>query len=154
MTPAPGWPGLRQKAMFKGRRCLEPAPDFNKLTPVQRIGAAAMSKPLGTIIILLVASLIVGWILKALDLDAQDLLLWIGGFADTLMDIFAGFLGWAAGPILVGAVVVVPIWLLRVIWKKAANRRRSSIFPPLGYYNIIFVQYISPKSTIPFHHYS
>ena len=82
-----------------------------------------MSKPLGTIIKLLVASLIVGWILKALNLDAQDLLLWIGGFADTLMDIFAGFLGWAAGPILVGAVVVVPIWLLRVIWKKAADRR-------------------------------
>ena len=82
-----------------------------------------MSKPIGTIIKLLVASLIVGWILYALNLDARDLLDSLGGFADTLMDIFAGFVGWAAGPILVGAVIVVPIWLLRVIWRKAAERR-------------------------------
>jgi hypothetical protein len=82
-----------------------------------------MSNPIGTIIKLLVASLIVGWILKALDMDARKLLESFGGFADTLMDIFAGFVGLAAGPILVGAVIVVPIWLIRVIWKKAAERR-------------------------------
>jgi predicted acyltransferase len=83
----------------------------------------SMSNPIGTIIKLLVASLIVGWILKALNLDASDLLDSLGGFADTLMNIFAGFVGWAAGPILVGAVIVVPIWLIRVIWKRAAERR-------------------------------
>ena len=83
-----------------------------------------MSNPLVTIIKLLVASLIVGWILKALDMDARKLLESLGGFADTLMNIFAGFVGWAAGPILVGAVVVVPIWLLRVIWRRTAERRR------------------------------
>ena len=83
----------------------------------------SMSNPIGNIIKLLVASLIVGWILKALNLDASDLLDSLGGFADTLMNIFAGFVGWAAGPILVGAVIVVPIWLIRVIWKRAAERR-------------------------------
>ena len=83
----------------------------------------SMSNPIGAIIKLLVASLIVGWILKALNLDASDLLDSLGGFADTLMNIFAGFVGWAAGPILVGAVIVVPIWLIRVIWKRAAERR-------------------------------
>lgn len=76
-----------------------------------------------TIIKLAVASLIVGWILKALNLDARDLLRWIGGFADKLMDVFAGFLGWAVGPILVGAVVVIPIWLIWFLWKKASARR-------------------------------
>jgi len=83
----------------------------------------SMSNPIGNIIKLLVASLIVGWILKALNLDASDLLDSLGGFADTLMNIFAGFVGWRAGPILVGAVIVVPIWLIRVIWKRAAERR-------------------------------
>lgn len=82
-----------------------------------------MSNPIGTIIKLLVASLIVGWILKALNLDALKLLQSLGGFADTVMYIFAGFLGWAAGPIIMGAIVVVPIWLIRVIWKRAAERR-------------------------------
>ena len=76
-----------------------------------------------TIIKLVVASLIVGWILKALNLDARDLLSWLGSFADKLMDVFAGFLGWAVGPILVGAVVVIPIWLIWLVWKKAMERR-------------------------------
>ena len=60
-----------------------------------------MSNPIDTIIKLLVASLIVGWISKALNLDARDLLQSLGGFADTLMNKFTGFVGWAAGPILV-----------------------------------------------------
>ncbi len=55
-----------------------------------------MSNPIGTIIKLLFASLIVGWKLKALNLDARDLLQFLGGFANTLMNIFTGFVGWAA----------------------------------------------------------
>lgn len=82
-----------------------------------------MSDPFRTTIKLLVASLIVGWLLKALNLDGEDLLNWLGDFANTLMDVFAGFFGWAVGPILVGAVVVVPIWLIRLIWKKAVEKK-------------------------------
>lgn len=82
-----------------------------------------MSDPFRTTIKLLVASLIVGWLLKALNLDGADLLNWLGDFANTLMDVFAGLFSWAVGPILVGAVVVVPIWLIRLIWKKAVKKK-------------------------------
>ncbi len=63
-------------------------------------------------------------------LDAEDLLNWLGDFANTPMDVFAGFFNWAVGPILVGAVVGVPLWLtdkfpLVVIWTPVRQGGRS-----------------------------
>ncbi len=81
-----------------------------------------MDSPVKTILKLLVASLLVGWLLKALDLDAESLLKFLGSFADSLMNIFAGIFEWSLSPILVGALVVIPIWLIRLIWKKAMEK--------------------------------
>jgi len=78
--------------------------------------------PIKTILKLLVASLLVGWLLKALNLDAKSLLEFIGGFADGLMNIFASIFEWSLSPILIGALVVIPIWVIRVIWKKAMEK--------------------------------
>ena len=80
------------------------------------------SSPVKTVIKLLVASLLVGWLLKALNLDAQNVLMFLGGIADSLMNVFAGIFEWSLSPILVGAVVVIPIWLIRLIWKKAMEK--------------------------------
>ncbi len=80
------------------------------------------NSPIKTILKLLVASLLVGWLLKALDLDAQKLLEFLGSFADKLMNIFAGIFEWSLSPILIGALVVIPIWVIRLIWKKAMEK--------------------------------
>ncbi|MFP6713176.1 MAG: hypothetical protein VB913_15935 [Rhodospirillales bacterium] len=81
-----------------------------------------MNSPVKTIFKLLVASLLVGWLLKALDLDAKSLLEFLGSFADSLMNIFAGIFEWSLSPILIGALVVIPIWIIRLIWKKATEK--------------------------------
>jgi hypothetical protein len=81
-----------------------------------------MNSPVKTVVKLLVASLLVGWLLKALNLDAESLLRFLGGFADSLMNILAGIFEWSLSPILIGALVVIPIWLIRLIWKKAMEK--------------------------------
>jgi len=66
----------------------------------------------GTIIKLLVASLVLGFILKALDIDPRDLLL---NFGETIQHVFswAGeFVASSMQYVLVGAVIVVPVWLI------------------------------------------
>ena len=45
--------------------------------------------------------------------------MFLGGIADSLMNVFAGIFEWSLSPILVGAAVVLPIWIIRLIWKKA-----------------------------------
>ena len=81
-----------------------------------------MNSPVKTVIKLLVASLLVGWLLKALNLDAESLLRFLGGFADSLMNILAGIFEWSLSPILIGALVVIPIWLIRLICRKAMEK--------------------------------
>ena len=81
-----------------------------------------MNSPVKTVIKLVVTSLFVGWLLMALDLDAESLLLFLGGFADSLVNIVAGIFKWSLSPILIGALVVIPIWLIRVIWRKATEK--------------------------------
>jgi len=71
-----------------------------------------MPNVVGTIIKLLIASLIVGVILSWLDLDALGFLRWIGHSFHDIVAFFGEFARWALGPILVGAVLVVPIWLI------------------------------------------
>jgi hypothetical protein len=81
-----------------------------------------MRQPVKTVVKILIASLIVGWILKALDIDAMGVLRGLGSFVDKLIGIFAGLLEWAIGPVVVGAVVVVPIWLIWFVWRKAFDK--------------------------------
>jgi hypothetical protein len=39
-----------------------------------------------------------------------------------VIDVFAGILEWSLAPILVGAVVVVPIWVIWFLWKKTFDK--------------------------------
>lgn len=85
---------------------------------------------LGTLLRLLLASLIVGLVLTWLDVEPNDLVARArAAFAWALAQVRAvtGDLvdsaGDVVGYVLVGAVVVVPIWLLSVLWK--ALRRRG-----------------------------
>lgn len=67
---------------------------------------------IGTILKILLASLVLGFILKFLEISPKDLLL---DFGTTVQKAFAWAGDFVAGSIeyvLVGAVIVVPIWLI------------------------------------------
>jgi hypothetical protein len=81
-----------------------------------------MRQPVRTIVKILIASLIVGLILKGFDIEPMSLLRGLGGFAQRVIDVFSGILEWSLAPILVGAVVVVPIWVIWFVWKKTFDK--------------------------------
>ena len=81
-----------------------------------------MRQPVRTIVKILIASLIVGLILKGFKIEPLSLLHGLGGFVQRVIDVFAGILEWSLAPILVGAVVVVPIWVIWFLWKKTFDK--------------------------------
>ncbi len=78
-----------------------------------------------TLLKLLAASLIVGLIMSWFDITPRSL---IANFGDTVVRIFGqavSFLDWAVGYVLVGAIIVVPIWLLVVLLDRAKRNKGS-----------------------------
>lgn len=58
------------------------------------------------------ACLIVGLILSLFGIDPWQLYGRVGDMADDAAGAVAGFIGWAWRYIVIGAVIVVPLWLL------------------------------------------
>lgn len=83
-----------------------------------------MSKGLGsTILKLLIASLLVGLVMSWFDITPRSL---IENFGDTVVRMFGKvvtFFSWAFEYILLGAVIVVPIWLIVFLIDRAKGRR-------------------------------
>ena len=69
----------------------------------------------GTIAKIAIASLVVGLILSFLDVSPRRALEGLGGVAQSAMEMVASFFAWALEYIIVGAAVVVPIWLIMVL---------------------------------------
>ena len=82
-----------------------------------------MPNVIGTLVKLLLASLVVGVILNFMDLDAVGFLRWLGTSFRDLVGVFGDFAEWAVQPILVGAVLVVPIWLVALLIGKARGNK-------------------------------
>lgn len=59
-----------------------------------------------------IACLIVGLILSAFGVDPWQIYAWVGATVDDAFAGFAGFFSWAWRYIVIGAVIVVPLWLL------------------------------------------
>jgi len=76
----------------------------------------------GTIIKLLVLSLIVGMLLKFLNVNPENLLSSLGGFFEWLVQISAGLIDWGLGYVLIGAAVVVPIYVVIVLLRVARGK--------------------------------
>ena len=76
----------------------------------------------GTVIKLLVASLIVGWLLSFLGVTPQDLIANLSGLGSGLWNTARDFFGWAGGYMLLGALVVLPIWLALYLWGRFRSR--------------------------------
>jgi hypothetical protein len=76
----------------------------------------------GTLVKLLIASLVVGMIMAFLGITPRDVLGYVTGFANEAMNNAAAWAGSAISYVLLGAVIVIPIWLLSVLFK-TFNRR-------------------------------
>lgn len=77
----------------------------------------------GTIIKLLIASLLVGLVMHWFGITPRNL---IHNFGDSVVRIFGtltSFIDWAVDYILVGAVIVVPIWLIVFLADRAKRNR-------------------------------
>ena len=85
-----------------------------------------MSARIGpTIVKLVVVSLVVGLLISFFEIDPRNLLAGLGETARELFEIAAKALEWSIQYILLGAVVVVPIWALLAL-AKAARRKRPA----------------------------
>lgn len=76
---------------------------------------------IGTVIKLAIASLVVGWVLSVLGVTPADVMAKFSGLANGLWAGSRDFLGWAGGYVLLGALVVLPIWLALYFWGAVAR---------------------------------
>lgn len=77
---------------------------------------------IGTIFKLLLASLILGFVLNFFEIDPKDLL---QNFGETIQNLFAwagDFVAASVQYVLVGAVIVVPIWLIVFLFGKFTKK--------------------------------
>lgn len=70
-----------------------------------------------TVVRLVIASLIVGLVLSLFSISPQELMRNFGATVVEIFNLLVGMLEWAVPYILIGAIVVVPIWLVRVAWR-------------------------------------
>ena len=75
-----------------------------------------------TIIKLLVLSLIVGLALNLFNLDPLSLLSNLGGTIESIFKTTVSAITWAVPHVLLGAAVVVPIWLALLLLRTARKR--------------------------------
>jgi hypothetical protein len=75
-----------------------------------------------TIIKLLVLSLLVGLALNLFDLDPLSFLTNFGGTVEAIFKTAVSAITWAIPHVLVGAAVVVPIWLALLLLRSARKR--------------------------------
>ena len=68
--------------------------------------------PVAVIIRLLILSVVVGIVLSALDITPQNFFERLSLLANRIYQLGFGVFEWAGGYVLLGAIVVVPIWLI------------------------------------------
>jgi len=76
----------------------------------------------GTLLKLFFLSLIVGVVLSALDVKPESLLGAIGDTAEGIFNALVDALEWAVPFVLIGAVVVIPVWLILAALRHARRR--------------------------------
>ena len=70
-----------------------------------------------TITKLAIGSLLLGLLLSAFSISPRNLLKGLGDTALEIFNIVAGMMEWAVEYILIGAIVVIPIWLVLAVWR-------------------------------------
>lgn len=75
-----------------------------------------------TIVKLVIACLLVGWVLSTLDIDPRNILNSGQAAIEWLIELGGEFFGWAVTYILIGAVVVIPIWAILYLLRAARSK--------------------------------
>ena len=75
-----------------------------------------------TIVKLIIACLLVGLVLSTLNIDPRNILESGQDAIEWLIEVGGEFFGWAVTYILIGAIVVIPIWLIMYMVKAARGR--------------------------------
>ena len=75
-----------------------------------------------TLLRLFFVSLIIGLALSVLNVSPESLLGAIGGTAESIFQVAVDALKWAVPYVLIGAVVVLPIWLVLSAWRLIRRR--------------------------------
>ena len=77
---------------------------------------------LGTVVRLALACLGAGLVMAMLGVTPADLLDDITALAGRAWRLSTDLLGWAGPYMLLGAIVVLPLWLMHLLWKKLSTR--------------------------------
>jgi hypothetical protein len=78
-----------------------------------------------TLLKLLALCFVVGLVITAAGIQPIDLWRDLGGTIVEIWRIFWDAAHWAVRYVVLGAIVVVPVWLLLLVFQKAAEARRS-----------------------------
>lgn len=84
-----------------------------------------LSRILSTLLKLAVISFVVGWLLVQFDVTPEAIFDNFGETVRKIYDFARGAIEWSAGYIVIGAVIVIPIWLISVVLGLLKGRRRS-----------------------------
>ena len=79
--------------------------------------------PLGVLIRLAVLSIVVGIVLSALGINPQNLVYHLNLLARRIYDMGFGAVEWALSYLILGAMVVVPIWLIARFFGALGTRK-------------------------------
>lgn len=81
--------------------------------------------PLGVIVRLVLASIVVGIVLSALGITPQNFLYHIEVFLRRIYDLGFGTIDWLLQYLLLGAIVVIPIWVVARIFGLAGKHNKD-----------------------------
>jgi hypothetical protein len=70
---------------------------------------------------ILIASLITGFVLEKLDLSAEQVLLELGMTPENVMEMMEKSLTWAVPHLILGSMVIVPVWLVVYLFRPPRN---------------------------------
>lgn len=84
-----------------------------------------LSRILSTLLKLAVISFVVGWLLVQFDVTPEAIFDNFGETVRKIYDFARGAIEWSAGYIVIGAVIVIPIWLISLVLGLLKGRRRS-----------------------------
>jgi hypothetical protein len=81
-----------------------------------------VARLLATLIKVAVASLIVGTILQHFGITADQVLTDLGLTPERLMELFRRGLTWALPNVLLGSLIIVPVWLVVFLFRPPGTR--------------------------------
>jgi len=85
-----------------------------------------LSRILSTLFKLAVISFIIGWLLVQFDVTPEDIFNNFGETGRRIYDMAKGAIEWSAGYIVIGAVIVIPLWLISVLFNVLKGRGRRN----------------------------